>query len=66
MDWILENYEWIILLVIGVIELVIRYVPTANDISVLSKIYNLLNWLVPNKRITENNPIPKKYRADRH
>lgn len=51
--WITENWEWVVLLVAGIIELVLRYVPTASNVSILDQILKFLRWLVPNKRKTD-------------
>lgn len=45
MNWIYENYTWLLPLVLGVLELVLRYVPTNNNLSILDKIYNVLLYI---------------------
>lgn len=53
-NWIIENYVWIVPLLLGVMELVLRYVPSHYNLSILDTIYRILNAFLPkNKKIGE-------------
>jgi hypothetical protein len=45
MNWITENWQIIVALVIGIYEVVARLIPTVSDITILGKIIALLKWI---------------------
>ena len=52
MNWIIENWMDVIAIVTGLIavaEVIVRLTPTEKDNSILLKIKNILNAVIPNK-----------------
>jgi phage-related minor tail protein len=53
MNWLLENYQIIIALILGFYEVLARVIPTVGNWSILGFIIKLLKWLsdaLDNKR----------------
>lgn len=48
-DKLIENLEIILPVLVMIYEVIVRYVPTAKNWSVISKIFAFLNALMPNK-----------------
>lgn len=44
------SFNNIIIVLVGLYEILIRIYPTAKDYSMLSTIYKILNFIVPNKK----------------
>lgn len=45
MNWLIENWQLIVAIIIGVYEVIARLIPTVGDWSILSKIIALLRWI---------------------
>lgn len=48
MDWLIQNWQIIVAVIIGVYEVIARIIPTVNDWTVLGKIILFLRWLSDN------------------
>jgi hypothetical protein len=45
MNWLVEHYQIILAIIIGVYEVIARVIPTVGDITIIGKIIALLRWL---------------------
>jgi len=48
MNWIIENWQAVIGIVIGVYEVIARLIPTVGDITIIGKIIAFLKWISDN------------------
>ena len=48
MNWIIENWQIIVAVIIGIYEVIARVIPTVADWTILGKIIALLRWLSDN------------------
>jgi len=48
MNWIIENWQAIVGIVIGVYEVIARLIPTVGDITIIGKIIAFLKWISDN------------------
>lgn len=48
MSWIIENWQAVIGIVIGVYEVIARLIPTVGDITIIGKIIAFLKWISDN------------------
>lgn len=51
-SWLSNNYILILSIVLGVYEVVARYIPTVINISAVSWIIKLIQYFVPNNKST--------------
>jgi hypothetical protein len=48
LNWITENWQLLIAVVVGIYEVVVRIIPTVGDITILGKIIAFLKWISDN------------------
>lgn len=48
MEWLTNNWQIIVAVIIGVYEVIARVIPTISDWTILGKIIALLRWLSDN------------------
>lgn len=51
LDWVLENWQWILLIVLALVEALVRYLPTEVDRSILNTIAQILDAILPKNKV---------------
>lgn len=53
-NWLTENWESIIAIVVGIYEIIVRYFPTAKNYSLLTIVMRIIQAFIPNYNKQKN------------
>ena len=51
-DWLIGNYVLFLSIVYGVYEVVVRLIPTVANWSIISRVMQMIHFLIPNNKVT--------------